>query len=415
MNTLSNAQKKIKSLPGFSLFLLCFFFTTLGKARADIVFSAKILGPVTNIFSIDKQNQVTKLTQHDNWRDIAPVKNSRNELLFLSNRKANKQVDIHQHSDTFNVFLKDLSSQQVTQLTDNHYRKQQPLFSPNEKWISYLEKQGQRDTLRLINRKTGKTESLVNEDNILDYTWARDSHSIVFTGIKNQVSHITRVNLSDKHHEPLLRMGGNTLNAAQALTPAPALDMTSHGEAATPADNTKLTTAASSDHTNNSDNTIVSLNLSPNGKRLAFISANGGNQQRQLHSLNLRTGKVTTLSAPGVQVQAPVDWSNDSQRVLFAGLENYDYYWDEKLYRKVYQGEMNIFLAHIKGDTQKITHSKALANRPVFSPDEQHIAFLYGESLADQELQLKIMDIANKKTIEKYSPVPGFSRIYWYN
>lgn len=120
------------------------------------------------------------------------------------------------------------------------------------------------------------------------------------------------------------------------------------------------------------------------------------------------------ISKPEHQIQTPISWSKDSQRMLYSALVGFDFKWNEKTQRKEYAGAMHIFLANINGQNQRLTKGKHMHNRPAFSPDEKQIAYLYSGTLNDTVATLKIMSTTGEVEKTLYTPVLGNSNLKWY-
>jgi len=129
---------------------------------------------------------------------------------------------------------------------------------------------------------------------------------------------------------------------------------------------------------------------------------------------DVATKKSQLISDPEVQVQSPVDWDNKSETLLFSALKGYKFYWDEKNQKKVYEGGMHIYSAKLSGDKKQLTNGDVLSNRPVFSPDNTAIAFLYSDSLAGDQISIRTMNTEGKNIKEIYPSALGSTYLHWY-
>jgi hypothetical protein len=74
---------------------------------------------------------------------------------------------------------------------------------------------------------------------------------------------------------------------------------------------------------------------------------------------------------------------------------------------------MQVYLADLLGDIEQLTVGEYLHNHPVFSPDGEQIAFLYGDNLGARTLALHTLSLKNKEQREYYDRVAGDSYLFW--
>src|SRR6201997_5397133 len=108
---------------------------------------------------------------------------------------------------------------------------------------------------------------------------------------------------------------------------------------------------------------VAQTSLSPDGKRLAWTERGHSGPSRIMVSdargasaEQLDIGKDCTASDP--------QWSPDSRALLFAGDCGKD-------------GQSDFFVTTLNGKPQQITHLKGFVEHAAWSPDAEHIAFLY--------------------------------------
>ena len=340
------------------------------SSHADIVFSSRPLGPSANLYQINDQGTLSKLTNDTTWRDVHGSFSSKQELLFLSNRRDNKKITLNKQAEVFNLFIQTKPSAHLFAITQNDNKKRLPAFSPDSKYITYIQNKENKDELILINRRTNQSVSILTMDVIFDYSWAQDNDRIAVATQHGKQSQLSVLSLTKDRTETLVH---STLPEQ-----------------------------------------IVSTSWSHDGHQIAFIATKTQPSLRDLSVFDVTANQITRISKPGQQVQSPVSWSKDSQHLLYSALVDFQFKWNEKTQQKQYQGAMHIFLSDIYGKSQQLTQGQHLYNRPVFSPDEKRIAYLYSESLSDTDATLKTMDTSGKFQRTLYAPVHGNTSLQWY-
>jgi len=159
---------------------------------------------------------------------------------------------------------------------------------------------------------------------------------------------------------------------------------------------------------------LLYASWSPSGKHIAYVTTSVPQNVRKLFVYTLDDGKTTGLSDDKTQIQTPISWHPTGNKIAYAGLQGYKFYWDEKNHKKVYEGEMNIFVTDLQGGSQQVTQGQKLHNRPTFSPDGNSIAFLFGDSLGARDLSLKTIKADGTGLKQLHTPVPGSSTLRWY-
>ena len=127
-----------------------------------------------------------------------------------------------------------------------------------------------------------------------------------------------------------------------------------------------------------------------------------------------KTQKVTSVSKPNQQAQAPLSWHSNGDSILYSGLTNYKAYYDEQLRDKVYEGALHIYIGDLTGKVTQLTQGNHYHGLPIFSPDEKNIAFLFAEKLGDQRTyKLRSMDTNGKNIKNIYDYVYRESFLTW--
>ena len=355
---------------------------------ADIIFAAQPMGPSSNIYAVDAEGQLNKLTDDTRWRDLMVHVGSDEALVFTSNRKENPKIDLHQRSATFNIFT--LEDGSLRKLTDDANMEAYPQFSPDGKRIVFIGYGTNSTSLQIMERNGNDRRTLATAPEITGFSWSPDGTSIAYAMQDGDRSAVEIVEINAKRTSP----------------PRSLLEYRTSG----PDKNSDPEVAAK---INGFSQIVTSAQWSPDGDKIAYIVHSLKEQERVLRVIDLKSGEDRQISSSGIHVQQPITWAFDSERLLYAALVNYDFYYDEKQQEKVYEGGMHIFLSTINGQSQQLTHGDHLHNRPVFSPDGKTIAFLYGDKLDSRTLSVRVMDIDGKPAREIFSGATRDSFLYW--
>lgn len=351
-------------------------------ARAELFFMSRTIGPSTNIYSVDAKGAVSKITDDNKWRDMRPDVSSNGHVVFMSNRKEQAKIDLNKTSETYNIFTVDTKNREVKRITDGPNNKESPVFSPDNKFVAYAEKTTSGRKLNIADAKGKKHKTLHSAPSILDYAWSPNGKSLLYVSVEESKSVLGIIDVDT----------GKT----QILLSRPLSEK--KGE--------------KKEETANPEQ-VASAQWSPDGNKIAFITSALGENSRYLNVLNLESKEITKLSPDNMHVQSPVDWSSNSQTILYSALKDYNYHYDEKNFKKVYEGSMQIFLADLTGKSRQLTEGDFLHNRPVFSPDEEKIAFLYAPDLGARTLSLFTMKLDGSDRKQLYDRVSSDSFLDW--
>lgn len=337
-------------------------------ALADIVFSAKVMGPVSNIYALDSRGEIHRRTDNINWRDLDPDIAADGALVFSSNREAEANIDLQRHSEDFNIYLIPNSGGAPKAIAAGPDQEFRPRFSPDGIAIAYLSRNGKMQHLAVVSRRDDSSRSLLEADEIFDYSWAPESDRLAVA-----------VRRGDRYTVLLA-----SLNKSVRETP---LISIAHP--------------------------ITSLSWSPNGDYIAYIQHPLKSESRQLWLRDLVSGSDRRISAEAIEVQEAPAWSPSSNRFVYDALVNYQFYYDEKKQKKVYRGGMQLFIADVEGKNLQLTREEALHRRPIFSPDGDQIAFLYGDSLDARTLSLKKLELETGSVTTLFDSVARRSSLGW--
>ncbi|WP_250463675.1 TolB family protein [Microbulbifer litoralis] len=341
-------------------------------AAADIVFAAKVAGPVSNIYALDDSGELHRLTDNISWRDIQPDISASGDLVFSSNREPEAGVDLERRSENFNIYLV-AAGEKPRAIASSEHQDLEPQFAPGGNRVAFISRSQNSVRLGLVNRDGSQRRELLRADDILDYAWSPDGNRIALA----------------------VRRGGEFLLGTLPVTsgdgPAAEIEVLMASAGRPP----------------------VAISWSPDSRHLAYVRhpLEGGN--RTLWLRNLETGRERRISADGVEVQAAPEWSRDGRRLLYSGLVDYRFYYDEQTHRKVYRGGMQLFSADMQGKNRQLTDGEALHRAPVFYPGEDRIAFLYGDALDARSLVLASMDLDSGEVRRLYDGVAQRSELRW--
>ena len=360
--------KNIKKIISYSL-ISSSLFSSL--AQADLYYSEKIAGPIVNVFSVNKEGVINKITDNEMVRDLEHNVSINGLVSFSSNRKTeHKKTDEVARSGQagdYNIYIVDPATKQLTQITNELTQEQQPKFSPSGNELAFLRSSKEQQSLVIYNLETKKERIVATAESIYDYSWSPESSKIAFTNNTKSSANLVAINVKTLASEILVSTSINKKDEKLK----------------------KLFVAAS---------------WSPNGEYVAYIVHPLESKKiRTLNIHNLSSHKNQLISVEDVQVQAPITWSKNSKALLYSGLVDYQQYYDETIHKKVYLGGMHIFSSDLFGNSKQITKGDHLFKQPIYSPDESSIAYLYADKLNARTLQLKTLklDGSSPKTLSK--------------
>jgi len=358
-------------------------FSTL-NVSADLLVNAKVFGPVTNIYSISTVGEVEKITDNHRWRDIEPSISPTGDVVFSSNREGDNALDPTRRSEVYRVYIRRDKTGAVEQLTEGVLRDMNPQFNPSGNGLGYVSVRDKKNSqLRTLALDGGNEKIIVTADKILGFSWSPSGKDIVFSSVKGKRAQLAIVNVDSM--------------------------------AVTLVQDVPTEIAAATSEKNSLPVIFTSPVWSPDGLKLAYVKHPiTKNESKSLYVFTLKSKNETLVSEKHVQVQDSVSWSNDSRRVLYSGLTNYRFYYDESTRDKVYEGGLHVFTSDLNGSSQQLTKGNHFHGHPVFSPNGESIAFLFAEKLGDaRKLSLKTMTIDGGEQQELYTSVARDSKVLW--
>lgn len=349
----------------------------------EIVFSAKVMGPVSNIYSysadafngLDSSIKLKKITENIRWRDIDADVSVQGLVVFSSNREANKKIDISRRNEAFDLYLYRGNQDSLTPLTGTLEDEMSPKFSPDGNRVAFIR---QRKSLVVLALDSGKERVQFEAEEILDFDWSPDGKSLAIAARDHSRGKILRAECA----RDCVQQAASTSELASFLRQSSAHDASeAHGRCA-------------------ACGSAVALAWSPAGDRLAYVFHPDTPAARSLWVMRLDedTASATAtaplqLSAQKHQVQGAPSWSPGGKSLLYAALVDYRFHYDESRHRKVYEGSMQVFMTYLDGKRAELTHKQVAAHAPVFL-DDDHFAYLQAESLSAREYALVVRDLA---------------------
>ena len=341
-----------------------------------LYFNAKIYGPVTNIYAVDEDGKIQRVTHNTSWKDIEHDVATDNSVVFSSNRTPKQKVDLRKTREVYDLYFFDAQTEKVQKLTDTTEREYLPKFDPSGKKIAYLKITRSNSTeLRLMDRNAGKDRVIATAENIFDFSWSPSGEEIAFS-----VGGARRIGIDKVELKTNVRSG---------LIESPI--------------------------ENNHQVFLTAPTWSPNGQQLAYVThPSNRNEQKALYLIDLKSKEGLKLSEEGMQVQSPISWSADSKNILYAALVDYDFYYDERLRDKVYEGSMQVFLSDTLGKNRQLTQGKHFHGKPVFSKNESQIAYLFSEKLGGAySYSVRVLDLERGTNEELFASVQRESSLLW--
>ncbi|BAJ00844.1 TolB family protein [Shewanella violacea] len=373
--------------------LACAYSLLSFPVSSAIYFNAKVGGPVTNIYAIEQQGKLTKLTQNRVWRDLQPSVSKLGELVFMSNRQAEVKVDLNQTSEVFNIYHLDPKSNRITPLTNNMSQDVNPQFSPDGHKLAFIRFIDKKKVLYIMDLESNTELEVLRAEDIFGYSWANTQEVLAIAIKQGDHSQLLSLKLDGLTKKPLLQTRRSADKDDISSTVNNLSNLNSYRD----------------------QSEIMTPVWSTDDSQIAFIfHPTKRGEMRQLALYPIDTGVVKLVSPANISVQSPVQWSKDNHSLLYSGLQDYRYYYDEQTQRKTYLGSMQIFMSKLTGSTVQLTQGDHLHRNPVFSPDGRNIAYLYADELGGaRHLSLRTMALDGSHSKQIFDRVARQSSLLW--
>ncbi len=335
-----------------------------------LYFGARTIGPSVNIYSIDESRALRKLTDDNRWRDLDLDIDSKGNLVFVSNRKPNPKIDLHKQTETFDLYSLQSGDMQPVRISETDNTELSPKFSPDDRWLAYLDGDKQTRQLVVVNREDNKAKTFFSAKAIHSFDWSPDSKKIVLghTGLNepsdDSSSHLSLITLQSGEYRSLL-----TLPAKPPQADYKAQDEDPYQKS------------------------VAYVSWSPNGENIVFIRNPAYPGVRQLFIYNVEKATEQRVSLPGAQVQDGVSWNKGGRSLLYSALIDFKYYFDEQAQKKVYEGGMHIFNYELDGTSVQLTQGDHMFKLPTYSPNGTYVAYLYSDMLGSRSYALNAIPV----------------------
>ena len=337
---------------GTQMELIILFLTVLTTVtNAEIIFVAK-QGSSEDIMTINEAKTIRNISRHE-ARDLEGTLSIDGAIAFMSAR-----------SSSFDIFVSDRNGGNLQNLTRSSEYESSPLFSPDGKWITFRAQtdKGKEWKLKVMKRDGSGVRTLGVADDILDVSWSPDSKMVVYAAMKGTDSFLFIVDRETLTQE-IVRASINSELHSEAFQKPISIRVQ-----------------------------ITACKWSPNAKWIAYVRHPEIGANQQLRIVDPKSKEDRLVVEQKYAPQDPV-WSKDSKRILFASATVFNFVIDKMSGKQSFEGEVHIFISELSGKTRQITTGKGLHRRPVWSPNEHMIAFLYEDSLSS-ETSLRLMDMS---------------------
>lgn len=155
-------------------------------------------------------------------------------------------------------------------------------------------------------------------------------------------------------------------------------------------------------------NQIDAPQWSPDGTKITLIRHPVEKKQfRTLFLMDVKSKGLSQLSKNSMGVGPRVSWSSDSRRILFSAFDN-----DPE--NESSKRQKHIYISSLNGELQSPSAGQeGFFAAPVFSPDNQKIAYLYTQEQRDRKAKLKVMDLQGKEIALLHENVFRRTRLFW--
>ncbi len=345
-----------------------------------------------NIFSINLEGDLVQHTQAIGGREIDMQLDARGNMVFTSNRvlpgdraqRLNRKKGQSRRQD-FNVFYQSSAEATDAALAPVPFGKTdipetQAGISPDGRWLSFIrtvlkddENPKNFDELYIMEGIDGEPQKIAIADTIIKPDWSPDSSRLLFAHYNYEPvqAALTVYDVTSKQSTVLL---DNPWEKAQIDAPQ----------------------------------------WSPDASRIALARhplTRG--EYRKLYVLDPATKHLSPLSDDGRHVQSPVSWSSNSRTIAYGALIDGTPAGATASSRAM---ASQVFMVDVKdGKIRQVTSGESQRHtRPVFSPNNKLIAYLYSPELSSRTMHLRVIDRkGNTVTESLYDRASGAGYLIW--
>ena len=345
-----------------------------------------------NLFSVDLDGDLVQHTQAVGGREIDMRLDVQGNMVFTSNRvlpgdraqRLNRRKGQSRRQD-FNVFYQprvetpDAASAPVP-FGKTDIPETQAGISPDGRWLSFIrtvlkddENPKNFDELYIMEGIDGEPLKIATADTIIKPDWSPDSSRLVFAHYNYEPGQaaLTVYDVASGQSTVLLE---NPWEKAQIDAPQ----------------------------------------WSPDASRIALVQhplTRG--EFRKLHVLDPATKRINPLSGNGQHVQSPVSWSSNNRDIVYGALIDNTPAGAAAVSRTM---TAHIFMVDAKdGKTRQVTSGENQRHtRPVFSPNNKLIAYLYSPELSSRTMHLRVIDRKGNTVVESlYDKASAAGYLIW--